>query len=162
MKIELNAVRIGLAMVLLGLLFGVFLGVGFGVNEAMFKDYIANGIALNPGVHDVNSQGKIWRYGQRAHFHAVGIAAFSLGLLVFVTFSSLTDKMKKISSVAIGLGGFYPLAWFSMYLLAPSIGRGAAHSHILTELFTMVGVGGLLVGIMVLIAGLFVPRAGVS
>jgi hypothetical protein len=42
-----------------------------------------------------------------------------------------------------------------MFFLSPSIGRSAAHSHILTELFTYVGVGGLLVGGFLLVANLF-------
>jgi hypothetical protein len=42
-----------------------------------------------------------------------------------------------------------------MFFLAPSIGRGAAHDHILTELFTFAGVGGLLAGSFILAANLF-------
>jgi len=42
-----------------------------------------------------------------------------------------------------------------MFLLAPSMGRGAAHDHILTELFTFVSVGGILIGNFFLIANLF-------
>ncbi len=42
-----------------------------------------------------------------------------------------------------------------MIFLAPTIGRGAAHQHILTNLFTYVGVGGLLLGGFILVADLF-------
>jgi len=55
----------------------------------------------------------------------------------------------------VGLGGLYPLSWFSMFILAPSIGRGAAHHHIVTEMFTYIGVGSLLAGIAILCANLF-------
>ena len=148
-------IKYGLALVLLGLLFGIGLGVTFGVNEELFEQYVAQGIAAHPEVHDAKSQDKIWRYAQRAHFHATGIAAFSIGLLLLVSVSSLKKILKKVAAVFIGLGGFYPLAWLSMFLLAPSIGRDAAHSHPITELFVFIGVGGLLLGLAILLANLF-------
>ena len=159
MKDHLVCVKLGLALVLLSLLFGVGLGITFGANEAMFEQYIEQGIAAHPELHDAKSPDKIWRYAQRAHFHANGIAAFSLGLLLLVAFSTLKDKLKKVSSTLIGLGSFYPLAWFTMYLLAPSIGRDAAHEHLITKLFTFVGVFGLVAGLAILLANLFIGFA---
>ncbi|ORU90948.1 MAG: hypothetical protein A6F72_00025 [Cycloclasticus sp. symbiont of Poecilosclerida sp. N] len=151
----LQPIKTGLALVFLALIFGLSLGVSFGVNEEFFKEFVAQGIAENPEVHDVKSQGKIWRYAQRAHFHSMGIAAFSIGLLLLVAFSSLKSSYKKLVSILIGLGGLYPLAWLSMFNLAPSIGRGAAHSHIATELLAYLGVGSLLTGLTILILNLF-------
>jgi hypothetical protein len=150
-----RTIRLGLLLVLVGLLFGVGCGVGFGVQEDAFKDYIAQGIAGHPQVHDAQSADKIWRYAQRAHFHATGIAAFSIGLLLLLAGSNMATSLKKLSAVLIGLGGLYPLAWFNMFLTAPAIGRSAAHAHILTEILTYVGVGGLLLGILILLANLF-------
>ncbi len=155
MNIHLSDIRPGLILVLLGLAFGIALGVGFGVNEDAFKDFVAEGIAAHPEVHDAKSQDKIWRYVQRAHFHSTGIAAFSIGLLLLVSLSSLSRTLKKTTSLLIGLGFLYPFAWLSMFLLAPSIGRSAAHSHIITELFTYIGVGGLSVGFLILFGNLF-------
>jgi len=151
----LQPIKMGLGLVFIALLFGLALGIGFGINEEFFKDFVAQGIAANPDVHDAKSQGKIWRYAQRAHFHAMGIAAFSIGLLLLTAFSSLTVCYKKLVSVLIGLGGVYPLAWLSMFNLAPSIGRSAAHSHLITELLTFIGVGSLLAGLVILILNLF-------
>ena len=147
--------RIGLALVLAGLLFGIILGMGFGIAEDSFKDFITEGIAAHPTVHDTKSQSKIWRYGQRAHFHATGIAAFSLGLIVLVMLSNMKDRMKSISSTLIGLSGFYPLAWFNMYLMAPAIGRDPAHHHLLTKIFIYIGIGGLLSGMVILMLHIF-------
>ncbi|MEN8130659.1 MAG: hypothetical protein ABFS45_10800 [Pseudomonadota bacterium] len=155
MNKELKVVKLGLALVLLGLVFGVGLGISFGINEDMYKDFIAEGIAANPEVHDAKSKDKIWRYAQRAHFHATGIAAFSLGLVILVMFSGMKARVKAVSSVLIGLGSFYPLSWFTMFLLAPSIGRDPAHQYFLTEIFTYVGVGGLLTGAILLFSSLF-------
>jgi hypothetical protein len=82
MSKHLSGVKIGLAFVLIGLIFGIGLGIGFGVKEDTFKEFVAQGIAAHPDVHDSQSQDKIWRYAQRAHFHATGVAAFSIGLLL--------------------------------------------------------------------------------
>jgi hypothetical protein len=155
MSAELSTVKAGLAIVLLGLFFNVALGIAFGVNEDAFKDYIAEGIAAHPEVHDEKSEDKIWRYAQRTHFHAGGIAAFCLGLIILVMFSDLRPRLRRVSSILIGLGSFYPLAWLSMFFLAPSIGRDPAHEHILTKLLTFVGVGGILLGSFFLLANLF-------
>jgi len=160
MSINLKHIKYGLALVMLGLLFGIGLGIVFGANEDLFKDYIAQGIAAHPEVHDAKSPDKIWRYAQRAHFHATGIAAFSIGLLLLVAASSLTEKLKKTTSVLIGLGSFYPLAWYSTFLLAPTIGRDAAHEHALTEMFLFIGVGGLVFGLAILLANLFLGLFG--
>lgn len=155
MSKELEIVKIGLALVLLGLLFGVGMGISFGVNEDAYKDFIAEGIKANPAVHDEKSQDKIWRYAQRTHFHATGISAFSLGLIILLILSDMRKKLKAASSILIGLGSFYPLTWFTMFLLAPSMGRGPAHEHILTNIFTYISVVGLLLGGLLLSANLF-------
>lgn len=155
MTTNLTNIKYGLALVMLGLLFGIGLGITFGVGEDFFKEYVAQGVAAHPELHDAQSQEKIWRYAQRAHFHATGTAGFSIGLLLLVAASGLKENFKKIAAALIGLGGFYPLAWLSMFILAPSIGRDAAHSHLTTELFTYIGVGGLLLGLVILLANLF-------
>jgi hypothetical protein len=155
MSTELSAIKAGLAIVLLGLFFSVALGISFGVNEDAYKDYVADGIAAHPENHDEKSKDKIWRYAQRTHFHAGGVSAFCLGLIILVMFSDLRRNLKPMTSILIGLGSFYPLAWLSMFFLAPSIGRSAAHEHILTKLFTFIGVGGILLGSFFLLTNLF-------
>ncbi len=155
MSAELAAVRAGLAIVLVGLFLSIGLGISFGVNEDAYKDYVAQGVAAHPELHDEASKDKIWRYALRTHFHAGGIAAFCLGLIVLVMFSNLSVKLKTASSILIGLGSFYPLSWLSMFFLSPSIGRSPAHEHIFTQLLTYVGVGGLLLGSFFLVANLY-------
>ena len=155
MSADLSTVRVGLAIVLLGLFLNIGLGIAFGVNEDAFKGYVKEGVAAHPELHDANSNDKIWRYAQRTHFHAGGIAAFALGLIVLVVLSDMSNKLKARSSILISLSSLYPLAWLSMFFLSPGIGRGAAHEHILTNLFTFIGVGGLLLGCFYLLANLF-------
>ncbi len=155
MNNELSTVKLGLLLVMLTLVFGIGMGVIFGIAEGTVKNYISEGVAAHPEVHDEQSTGKIWRYAQRSHFHATGIAAFSIGLILLVLHSSLRPGLKKASAILIGLGGLYPLSWLTMFILAPSIGRSAAHHHIVTEIFTYIGVGGLLLGIAILCGNLF-------
>jgi len=162
MNVHLSAIKSGLALVLFGLAFGIVLGIVFGLNEEIFKDFVSEGIASHPEVHDTKSQDKIWRYAQRAHFHSTGIAAFSIGLLLLVSVSSMSRKVKKVTSILIGLGFLYPFAWLSMFLLAPSIGRSEAHSHIITEMFTYFGVGSLVIGFLMLVGNIFFGLLGES
>jgi len=152
---NLANVRIGLGLVMFGLLFGIGLGIAFGVDEPFFETHIARGIAAHPELRDAKSPDKIWRYAQRAHFHATGIAAFSLGLLLLIAASSLKQRLKTITAGLIGLGGLYPFAWLTMFIVAPSVGTDAAHSYPVTELLTYTGIGGLLVGMAILLANLF-------
>lgn len=152
---RVETIRAGLVLVLAGLIFGIGLGITFGANEDLFKNYVAEGVAAHPRIHDENSESKIWRYAQRAHFHATGIAAFSIGLLLLVAGSSLSSRLKKVAAVLIGLGSLYPLAWLNMFLVAPTVGRHAAHEHILTEVLIYIGVGALLTGLGLLLVNLF-------
>ena len=152
MSADISSVKAGLAIVLIGLFFNIGLGISFGLNEDAYQDYVAEGVAAHPELHDASSAEKIWRYALRTHFHAGGIAAFCLGLIIFVMFSNLPRRLQRISSILIGLGSVY---WLSMFFLSPSIGRAAAHEHVLTKLFTNVGVIGLCIGSLILVANLF-------
>ena len=152
MSADISSVKAGLAIVLIGLFFNIGLGISFGLNEDAYQDYVAEGVAAHAELHDASSAEKIWRYALRTHFHAGGIAAFCLGLIIFVMFSNLPRRLQRISSILIGLGSVY---WLSMFFLSPSIGRAAAHEHVLTKLFTIVGVIGLCIGSLILVANLY-------
>lgn len=154
MNKNIAAVRPGILLAMLTLLFGIGMGIGFGINEDGFQDYIAEGISAHPQLHDEKSQHKIWRYAQRAHFHATGVGAFTLALTMVVAFSGLRTRMKTLVSTLIGLGGTYALAWYSQFWLAPELGRHGAHSALITEMLTYIGVGSLLVGMLMLFAHL--------
>ena len=157
LAINLKPVKIGLALAILTILFGLVLGVLFGLNEDLFQNYIQSGIAANPQLFAdaAAEQEKIWRWVQRAHFHAGGIGAFSLGLVILTALTSMGERRKQITATLIGLSIFYPMAWFALYLYAPHIGRTAAHSAFIPELFVDIGVGALSLGFLSLIHGLF-------
>jgi hypothetical protein len=155
--INLKPVKIGLALAILTILFGLVLGALFGLNEDMFQNYIQSGIAANPQffADAAQEQETIWRWVQRAHFHAGGIGAFSLGLVILTALTSMSDRRKQITAALIGLSAFYPLSWFALFLYAPHMGRNAAHSALIPELFVDIGVGALCLGFLSLIHGLF-------
>ena len=157
MKHEIAKVKVGLIFVLSGLLFGLFMGVLFGVYEDGFKNYITEGIMMNPAVHSdpAVAKEKIWRYAQRSHFHAMGIAATSLALILLVMATSLRSRMKSLTATLISMINLYPLAWLSMFLLSPTLGRSAAHSHIVTEAFTYISLLGILSGLILLITHIY-------
>jgi len=143
-------VKIGFALVLLGLAFGVGMGISFALNKEGYKSDIARGIEAHPQKHDSNSQIKIWRYIQSVHFFAAAIAAVSFVLLLFLIFSDMASGFKTASSILIGMSSLYPLSWYTIYVLAPSMGLSAAKHHLLTEVLAYLGVGGLVFGTLIL------------
>ena len=155
LNIDLKVIKIGLLITLLSLVFGIGLGIAFGAKEEVFKNYISENIQANPTVHDDKSKDKIWRYVQRAHFHSAGIAAYSLALILLILVSKMKNQMKSLSSTLIGIGTLYPFSWYLMFLLAPTIGRDAAHSHILTESIVYVSTGAFLIGLFMIFSSLF-------
>lgn len=159
---KLSPVKWGLAMSIACLLLGIAMGVSFGANEEMYQGYVAAGIAAHPQLHDAASQNAIWRWALRAHFHAAGIGGFLLGLVLLVTLTELSAARKQVTAALLGLGALYPLAWLSMFLLAPALGRGAARHHWLVQTITYVSMGGLLLGLLALLAGLLLKRSPIA
>jgi len=147
---DIAPVRVGLILSMLTLLFGIGMGINFGVNEDGVKGYVKEGVAAHAQLHDAKSESKIWRYAQRAHFHATGVGAFALAMILVVGSTSMSRRWKAISSTLVGIGSFYSLAWLSMFLLAPALGRNGAHHALITEVITKVTVGSMLAGIGIL------------
>ena len=67
----------------------------------------------------------------------------------------MKDNAKSFSSTMIGIGTLYPFSWYLMFLLAPTIGRDAAHNHILTESIVYVSTGAFLIGLFMIFSSLF-------
>lgn len=155
LNIDLKVIKVGLLITLFTLIFGTGLGIVFGAKEEVFKNYISENIQANPTVHDDKSKDKIWRYVQRAHFHSSGIAAYSLALLLIILVSKMRNSMKSFSATMIGIGTLYSFSWYTMFYLAPLIGRDAAHSHILTESIVYLSTGAFLIGLFMIISNVF-------
>jgi hypothetical protein len=149
--------RIPYVIAILTLIGGVFISIIFGANEDYFKDKINEGLKKNVKVSQIQDPvekeavlkteaDKNWRYYQRFHFHATGIGAMIMGVLLFISFLSAPERIKAITSFAVSIGGFlYPFLWLFAAIYGPEMGREAAK-----EKFAVFGyMGGLfLVGLI--------------
>lgn len=130
--------RIPYVIAILTLIGGVFISILFGANEDYFKDKINEGLKKNEKVNQIqdpiekaavlkSEADKNWRYYQRFHFHATGIGAMIMGVLLFISFLSGPERIKVISSFAVSIGGFlYPFIWLFAAIYGPEMGREAA------------------------------------
>lgn len=130
--------KIPFCIAILGIVGGVLIAIGFGVNEEYFQNKIADGLSRNIEIQQMTdsaakeiklkSEGdKNWRYYQRFHFHATGIGALNLALLIFLSFISVSGPVKIVTAYATALGGFfYPFVWLFAGMFGPEMGRHAA------------------------------------
>lgn len=158
--IDLSPVKIGLALAISMLLMNIIMGILFGVCDEFFKNYIHSGMSLHPDLFPNAKKDSItmWKMVQRAHYHAGGIGAYVLGMVIITALTDMSYLRKKITSILLGLSVFYPLAWLAMFFYAPVIGKKAAHSVLPVELLTHVGCGGLILGMISLLSWLFIPK----
>jgi hypothetical protein len=127
--------RIPYVIAILTLIGGVFISIIFGANEDYFKDNINEGLKKNEKINQIqdpvekaavlkSEADKNWRYYQRFHFHATGIGAMIMGVLLFISFLSAPDRMKAITSYTVSIGGFlYPFVWLFAAIYGPEMGR---------------------------------------
>jgi len=130
--------RIPFVIAILTLIFGVFISIIFGANEDFFKDKIKEGLSKNEKINLIqdtaekdavlkSESDKNWRYYQRFHFHATGIGAMIMGVLLFISFLSAPEGLKSITSYAVAIGGFlYPFLWLFAAIYGPELGREVA------------------------------------
>lgn len=136
---------------------GVFISIIFGANEEFFQNRITQGLEKNVKIQSIvdekaksdkikSEHDKNWRYYQRYHFHANGIASMSLGLLILLAFVKASKKEILAASYMIAIGGFlYPFVWLFAALYGPEMGRDEAK-----EAFAFLGyMGGIyLIGVI--------------
>ncbi len=156
-----------MAIAILGMIGGVFIGILFGANEAMFKDKIARGLASNQTIAAISvpaekekalssEADKIWRYYQRYHFHSTGIGAMSLAVLLMLFLRTSGGRLRDIASYLVAIGGFlYPFVWLFAAMAAPEIGRAAAKEKYMV--FAMGG-GLFLVGLVISLVHLMTSK----
>jgi hypothetical protein len=117
---------------------GVFISILFAVNESSFKDKITSGLDKNVKIQQIvdpkvkeekikAESDKNWRYYQRYHFHATGIGAMMMGILLFLSRLRAPRKHRAIASYLIAVGGaLYPFVWLFAGIYGPEMGRDEA------------------------------------
>lgn len=130
--------RIPIFLSLLSIVGGVFISIIFAVNEDFFKKSILDGLDKNVKIQSIvdeteksnkikSEQDKNWRYYQRFHFHATGIGAMMMGMLIFLSGLRAPKNVVTLASFMIGIGGFlYPFVWLFAAIYGPEMGRNEA------------------------------------
>lgn len=156
-----------MAIALVGILGGVFIALLFGANEKMFKEKILAGLNNNPEISAIeipaerekkiaSEESKIWRHYQRYHFHATGIGALSLAVLLMLFLRTTGGRLRDIAAYSVAIGGFlYPFAWLLSAFLSPTVGRHEAH-----ETATVLALGGglLFIGLILSLVHLLISK----
>lgn len=143
--------KIPFAMAILSMAGGVFIAILFGVNEDMFQARIQAGLERNVKIQQIvnaeeksakikSETDKNWRYYQRYHFHATGIGAMMMAMLLFLAQLNIGAKAFYPPAYLLSVGGlFYPFVWLFAGIYGPEMGRTEAK-----EAFAIFGyMGGL-------------------
>lgn len=130
--------RIPFFLALFCIVGGVFISILFAVNEDLFKNRISAGLAKNVKIQNImdvteradkikSESDKNWRYYQRFHFHATGIGAMMMGILLFLAKLKAPNNSTTIAAYMIALGGtLYPFVWLFAGMYGPEMGREEA------------------------------------
>jgi len=130
--------KIPLIIALFCILGGVGISILFGINEDIFKSRISAGLQQNVKLQQIvdpvqkaskmaSEADKNWRYYQRFHFHATGIGAMMLGMLLLLARLRAPWKHKNIASYMVAIGGtLYPFLWLFSGIYGPEMGRNEA------------------------------------
>lgn len=130
--------RVPFFLALCSIVGGVFISILFGLNEDLFKSRIDAGLERNVKIQQISDLAertskmkaeseKNWRYYQRYHFHATGIGAMMMGVLLFLSLLKAPQKSVTIASYMIAIGGtLYPFVWLFAGIYGPEMGRTEA------------------------------------
>lgn len=141
--------KIPFALAILSMAGGVGIAILFGVNEEMFLDRIKVGLSKNAKVQQIvnaeeksakikSETDKNWRYYQRYHFHATGIGAMMMAMLLFLAQLNLSPKAFYPPAYLLSVGGLlYPFVWLFAGMYGPEMGRSEAK-----EAFAIFGYAG--------------------
>jgi hypothetical protein len=158
----------GLMMSFLAIVMGTGLGMAFGLYEDQIKDGLLADVKAHPQIHEQTPDnikrqvGDGWRYIQRAHFHAQGLGALGVGIIVVLGLSWVSAAVKKWLALATGVGALlYPFTWLLMGLRIGSMGKQAAHASVdwLAALSIPLFFGGMMLTLLILFLGWFFPQA---
>ncbi len=130
--------KLPILLTLFAIIGGVFISILFGANEDLFKNRIQEGLNKNIKIQAIADTGereakikseaeKNWRYYQRYHFHANGIASLTLAVIILLAFIEAKKSHLLLASYLVSVGGFlYPFVWLLAALYGPEMGRSEA------------------------------------
>lgn len=152
-------VKYGLLFALITLVYGFGLGGTFGAFEENIKDHLKNNarevLATTYNGDEVQMKkitDKSWVYFKRAHLHANGLGTASIILILLVSFLPISDKIKSINAIFLGVGSLgYSLFWMLAGLKAPGMGSTQLAKESLTWL-ALPSSGLCIVGLIMIVA----------
>jgi len=156
---SLRAMRAGVLLAMLGVLFGFVMGGLFGAFEDSLKGGLAADadavLATTYGGDTAKAQAvvdKSWAYFKRAHMHGGGIGAASLAVMLVLAAAGAHRRLSAAVALALGIGSIgYPVFWLLAGIRAPGMGgTGAAKESL--EWLAVPSSGALLLGLVLAIA----------
>jgi len=157
---SLAAVRFGLVLSLVAVVYGWSLGAVFGFAEYRIREGFVASANARMDLYLASSHGDAaaaqaairkvdetaWRYLLRAHLHAGGIGALALGMSVVLAMLAVPGAWKSATSLLLGVGAVgYPLFWMLAGWMAPGMGSAKVAKEALRWL-AVPSAGCLLVG----------------
>lgn len=152
-------VKYGLLFALITLVYGFGLGGTFGAFEENIKEHLKNDarevLTTTYNGDEVKMKkitDKSWVYFKRAHLHANGLGTASIILILLVSFLPISDKIKSINAIFLGVGSLgYSLFWMLAGLKAPGMGSTRLAKESLTWL-ALPSSGLCIVGLIMIVA----------
>lgn len=131
---RLHSALPGMLFAVLTLLFGFGLGIVFGLNEDAIKSRLkASAMAVRDTAYRGDDAAikavleKSWVYMQRAHLHAGGLGATSVGLILLIVALGAAPGVTRGISLGLGVGGLgYSVYWMLAGFRAPGLGSTGA------------------------------------
>jgi hypothetical protein len=165
---SLRAALPGLLLATLTLLFGMGLGVIFGLNEDAIKSRLSAAAAAAPAaVYQQDAAAikvvldKSWVYMQRAHLHGGSLGTIAVVLTLLVVLLGTRPLVTRAISLGLGAGGLgYSVFWLWAGFRAAALGSTGAAKESLKWLAMpssgAVVVATIAVGVLLVLA--FAPR----
>lgn len=149
------AMRAGIVLALLSILFGFTLGGLFGYAEDSLKSRLAadgNAALATAYQGDVAAKdavvAKSWDYLKRAHMHGGAIGSAALAAIAILLLTCPPNRLAQISAASFGAGGLvYSVFWLLAGLKAPGMGSTGAAKESL-NFVAIPGAGMAIIGVV--------------
>lgn len=127
---DFSHIKLGLALAMGSILFGGFMGLGFGCCEDFFKDKFkkdANSVLEEKYKNDQSKADRVskksWVYMKRAHLHSLTMGVISIVLSLIAAGLAFPPLLQAGISFMSGLGAIgYGVFWLLAGFLAPGMG----------------------------------------